>query len=176
MPPSLPRGLARLRRAWVRLGLATVGLALLGAGAIAALLREPTPGTEPPRGIAQVAHASAPSARPATPPPDRPTLEAPPELDLSPTAARWRRAVILGQRREVLQGALALRQAPDGERQLLSLARDGNARIRAYAFRELGRRRNPTLTPVFEAALADASPYVQENARWALSELKRRSK
>lgn len=174
---TLPRGFATLRRGWIKLALAAGCLALLGVGAIAVLLNEPGVATPAPTGVAEVTPTIHTAVDHATPPPaDRPTLDAPPALKLSPVAARWRKAVILGQREEVLKGVLALRQAKDGEQQLLSLARDNNARIRAYAFRELGRRRDPRLVPVFEEALADASPYVQENARWALGELKRRSK
>jgi HEAT repeats len=103
------------------------------------------------------------------PPADRPSLAAP--VGLSDLAAGWREAVLLKRRDEILRGAAALRRAPDGREQLLALLDDGDGRVRAFALRELGRRREPGLETVFEARLADESPYVRENAAWALAHL-----
>ncbi|MGE0708748.1 MAG: HEAT repeat domain-containing protein [Planctomycetota bacterium] len=173
----------RLGRVHVRLALATAVLAALGGGAVAVLLPE----DERPRGqltraeeslapvapIAPHTPASAPPAPEAPPPPERgPAPEAAPaDPTLPPLAAGWRQAVVRAEREQVLAGANALRRAPDGVQQLLTLVEDPHPKVRAFAMRELGRRADPALAPTFRRALVDSSPYVVENARWALARL-----
>jgi HEAT repeat protein len=48
---------------------------------------------------------------------------------------------------------------------------DGDERVRAFSTRVLGKFADPLLIPVFRKQLDDASPFVRENAAWALGEL-----
>ena len=118
----------------------------------------------------RVFQGPSPDADAAPPPAERVLARA----DLPETAAQWRRAVVLGQRRDVLRGALALRRAPDGREQLLTLVRDPTPRVRAYALRELGRRHDPQLAGLYRDLLTDTDPHVRENAAWALETLEAR--
>ena len=180
----------RLGRYHLRVAGATVVAAGLGVGAVALLSDEeplpepalagPLPDASPLAGLAPALDAPDSAAAPLDagrapleppPPADRPTLE--PPADLPPLATHWRDAVIRNRRQGVLQGARALRDAPDGREQLLALLQDNSGRVRAFALRELGRRRDATLAPVFRSCLSDESSFVVQNARWALKELER---
>lgn len=48
---------------------------------------------------------------------------------------------------------------------------DSEERVRAFSTRMLGKLKDPSLAPFFLERLNDASPYVRENAAWALGEL-----
>jgi hypothetical protein len=50
---------------------------------------------------------------------------------------------------------------------------DGNERVRAFSTRVLGKLRDAVLVETFAALLDDGSPYVRQNAAWALGELGR---
>jgi hypothetical protein len=50
---------------------------------------------------------------------------------------------------------------------------DGNERVRAFSTRVLGKLRDAALVETFAALLDDGSPYVRQNAAWALGELGR---
>lgn len=151
--------------------LVLVGALLLLAAVVAVL----GPEDEPPRLAPTEAAGTPPLASTASPPSlPRPGPERPaPAAGLTPVAARWRVAILENKRHEVLALVAELRRAPTGRDDLLLLAGDGEARVRAYALRELGRRREAALAPVFSSSLADPSPPVRENARWALDELAR---
>jgi len=43
--------------------------------------------------------------------------------------------------------------------------------VRAFSTRVLGKYKSPTLADTFDALLADKSPFVRQNAAWALGEL-----
>ncbi|MBL4844930.1 MAG: HEAT repeat domain-containing protein, partial [Planctomycetes bacterium] len=160
---------------------ATVLLAALGGGAISILAEgefdpEPaaSPGDSSPRKVAETAAPASSSELALTPEPEAPappgrSLEGSP--DLPPLARTWRKAVLLSQRSQVMAGARALRESADGKQQLLSLMDDTNPRVRAFALRELGRRRDPSLAPELARFLTDPDPHVAENARWALDSL-----
>lgn len=175
---------SKLSRVHLRLAAATIVLAGAGGGSIAILAQgefsEPPPAqplqsvqaaqpeTEAPP--AQIASRSeAPAAEAPEPPARARGLEGNPSLP--PLAKRWRKAVLLSRRDQVMAGANALRKSPDGKDQLLALMEDANPRVRAFALRELGRRRDPSLTPELTRFLTDPDPYVAENARWALDTL-----
>ncbi len=183
--PGATRHQQLLSRTHLRLAGVTIVLAGLGGGAIAVLARgefEPEAPVQAraPDTLATQAAAPAPPAglvpAPGTLEPDAPeppgrTLEADPALP--PLAQRWRKAVVLSQRDQVMAGARALRQSPEGKEQLLALMEDANPRVRAFALRELGRRRDKSLEPQLKRYLTDPDPYVVENARWALDSLER---
>jgi HEAT repeat protein len=48
---------------------------------------------------------------------------------------------------------------------------DPEERIRAFSTRELGKMKNVALTGLYQRLLGDKSPYVRQNAAWALGEL-----
>lgn len=152
--------------------LVLVGALLLLAAVVVVL----GPEAEPPR-AAPTEVGAPPRPTPsvtATPSPSRPGPERPaPAAGLTPVGARWRVAILESKRHEVLALVAELRRQPTGRDDLLLLAADGEERVRAYAMRELGRRRDAALASVFSAALTDPSSPVRENARWALDELRR---
>jgi HEAT repeat protein len=179
---SAPRQERPFARAHLRLAAATIALAGLGGGAIAVLAQGEFAAPPPQPRPSAPALAEAPSASanagqapkalaPEAPEPPGRSLEGSPELP--PLAQGWRKAVVLSQRDRVMAGARALRQAPDGKEQLLALMEDANPRVRAFALRELGRRRDKSLEPQLKRFLSDPDPHVVENARWALNTLER---
>lgn len=52
---------------------------------------------------------------------------------------------------------------------------DPDPRVRAFSTRVLGKFVDPTLIETFRKRLADADPYVRENAAWSLGELQQRA-
>ena len=48
---------------------------------------------------------------------------------------------------------------------------EADERVRAFSTRVLGKQRNAALAALFETLLADKSPFVRQNAAWALGEL-----
>ena len=52
-----------------------------------------------------------------------------------------------------------------------SAASDDNERVRAFSTRELGKLKRADLAPAFTQLLDDKSPFVRQNAAWALGEL-----
>ena len=48
---------------------------------------------------------------------------------------------------------------------------DGNERVRAFSTRVLGKLKNAAEAPLYQRLLTDKSPYVRQNAAWALGEL-----
>jgi hypothetical protein len=48
---------------------------------------------------------------------------------------------------------------------------DGDERVRAFSTRVLGKYVDAALIPIFRQQLDDSSPFVRENAAWALGEL-----
>lgn len=164
------------RRVRAPAALVLVGALLLLASVVVVLGPDPEPPPGPPSDFAPTPVASPPArpAAPATRPPAPPRPARPaPAAGLTVVGARWRAAILENQRREVLALVAELRGQPTGRDDLLLLARDGEERVRAYALRELGRRREASLAPVFSASLEDPSPPVRENARWALEQLER---
>ena len=161
----------------------TLALAAVGAASISILSEDaPSGGSAPPQSLASLASLGDPAPRVESHDPrvSLPAVDAAEPrgraplgpADLPPLARTWRAAVVSSQREQVLAGARALRSAPDAREQLLLLARDADPRVRAYALRELGRRKDPTVADAFRAALRDESPHVVENARWGLGELR----
>jgi hypothetical protein len=87
--------------------------------------------------------------------------------------AAWR-AAILEKRAELvvsLDGAFALLPGRYGP-ELVKLAEgDPDERVRAFSTRVLGKMKNVALVDDFRRLLEDKSPFVRQNAAWALGEL-----
>ena len=93
------------------------------------------------------------------------------EVDTS--LAAWRQA-ILDKNAEVVQTLdRAFLSAPERYRSALETSARGDVdgRVRAFSTRVLGKQKNAALAPLFETLLADKSPFVRQNAAWALGEL-----
>jgi hypothetical protein len=90
----------------------------------------------------------------------------------------WRRSILKKDAQTVVSldqafAAAPLRFGPE----LARLAgTDAEPRIRAFSTRVLGKYKNPGLAETFQRLLADKSPYVRQNAAWALGELTLRPK
>jgi hypothetical protein len=85
----------------------------------------------------------------------------------------WREAILHKKADQVLPldrafGLLPGRYGPA----LLKVAEtDPDERVRAFSTRSLGKMKNPELVEDFQRLLADKSPFVRQNAAWALGEL-----
>jgi hypothetical protein len=88
----------------------------------------------------------------------------------------WR-AAVLEKRAELvlsLDAAFALMPGRYGP-ELLKLAQDDpDERVRAFSTRVLGKMKNVALVDDFRRLLEDKSPFVRQNAAWALGELAHR--
>jgi len=112
------------------------------------------------------------SNTPAPPPvPETPAQVA---QDLDATMMRWRVAILNKDAQAVIGLDMDFKQRPDRYRQALekSAQTDENERVRAFSTRVLGKMRNPEEATVLKGLLADTSPYVRQNAAWALGELR----
>ena len=85
----------------------------------------------------------------------------------------WRAAIQQRDPETVTRLDLTFRDAPERyEAALVESAKsDADERVRAFSTRVLGKLRLPELADTFRALLADPSPYVRQNAAWALGEL-----
>jgi HEAT repeat protein len=85
----------------------------------------------------------------------------------------WREAILAKDADSVMLLDRAFLAAPDRYRAALEASAKGerDERVRAFSTRELGKYKNPQLAALFEALLADRSPFVRQNAAWALGEL-----
>jgi hypothetical protein len=85
----------------------------------------------------------------------------------------WRGAILTHDADTVVALDRAFLGAPGTFRPALveSAKGDGNERVRAFSTRVLGKLRDAALVETFAALLDDSSPYVRQNAAWALGEL-----
>jgi hypothetical protein len=106
-----------------------------------------------------------------------PAVPAPTPAELAAQTAgvlgRWRTAILIKDAPTVVSLDMTFRQAP--ERFTPALAKsaetDENERVRAFSTRVLGKLKNPDQAPLYRRLLADKSPYVRQNAAWAVGEL-----
>ncbi|HVT10444.1 MAG TPA: HEAT repeat domain-containing protein [Polyangia bacterium] len=112
------------------------------------------------------------SNSPAPPPPP----ETPQQVaqDVEASMMRWRVAILNKDAQAVIGLDMDFKQRPDRYREALekSAASDENERVRAFSTRVLGKMKNPEEAPLLKRLLADTSPYVRQNAAWALGELR----
>jgi hypothetical protein len=86
---------------------------------------------------------------------------------------RWRTAILLKDASTVIALDLTFRQMPARFTPALekSAETDQNERVRAFSTRVLGKLKSAAEAPLYQRLLADKSPYVRQNAAWALGEL-----
>ncbi len=103
-------------------------------------------------------------------PPETPVMIA---KQVEGVMGRWRTAILVKDAPSVVALDLTFRQMPDRYTAALaaSAETDGNERVRAFSTRVLGKLKNATEAPLYQRLLADQSPYVRQNAAWALGEL-----
>jgi hypothetical protein len=87
--------------------------------------------------------------------------------------SRWRTGILMKDAPTVIQLDTTFRQLPARFRPPLakSAETDENERVRAFSTRVLGKLKEPDEAPLFRRLLTDKSPYVRQNAAWALGEL-----
>jgi HEAT repeat protein len=104
------------------------------------------------------------------PPPETPEMIA---KQVNEAMDRWRKAIVLKDAPSVVALDLMFRGTPDRYTAALtrSAETDENERVRAFSTRVLGKFKNVAEAPVYQRLLADKSPYVRQNAAWALGEL-----
>jgi HEAT repeat protein len=93
--------------------------------------------------------------------------------EVKASLAAWRQA-ILDKDAEVVQSLdRAFLSSPGRYRSGLEKSARGDAdeRVRAFSTRVLGKQKSVDLVPLFETLLSDKSPFVRQNAAWALGEL-----
>jgi hypothetical protein len=85
----------------------------------------------------------------------------------------WRKAILNKDANTVLALDAGFRSHPGRFAPALVrvAATDENERVRAFSTRVLGKLRAPALAEMFADLLEDRSPYVRQNAAWALGEL-----
>ena len=105
------------------------------------------------------------------PPPETPEMTA---KQVEGAMSRWRTAILVKDARSVIALDQTFRQMPDRYTAALaeSAESDENERVRAFSTRVLGKLKNAAEAPLYRRLLlADHSPYVRQNAAWALGEL-----
>ncbi len=112
------------------------------------------------------------SNTPAPPPPPETAAQVAQNVEAS--MMRWRVAILNKDAQAVIGLDMDFKQRPDRYRAALekSAETDENERVRAFSTRVIGKMRNPEEATLLKRLLADASPYVRQNAAWALGELR----
>jgi HEAT repeat protein len=150
---------------------AVVALAVLGTGALVALRRGPGGPSAGKDGLKIPRFAVTEPAPEAEPP--RP--ETPEEVakHVQETVTLWRNAVLEKNADVVvrLDGEFLGRPERYLEALAKSASADSDERVRAFSTRVLGKVHRPALAPTFGRLLEDKSPFVRQNAAWALGEL-----
>lgn len=164
-----PRVMSRTHTRWIVAGTL---IALAGGGTVALRsgghrrghLAEPAAGGQFP------GFSTRPFATPPPPPPETPDQVA---HQVEAAMMSWRTAILTQDAPTVLALDRDFRDRPDRFRAALekSAQSDGNERVRAFSTRVLGKLKDAAEAPVFKRLLADASPFVRQNAAWGLGEL-----
>jgi hypothetical protein len=119
--------------------------------------------------------STRPFSNPSVSPPQPETAEHR-ALEVDGQMMRWRAAILSKDAPTVIACDLDFAQSPERYRKPLEVSArtDENERVRAFSTRVLGKMRNPDEAPLFQRLLDDSSPYVRQNAAWALGELRAR--
>ena len=166
--------MSRGDKRWIVVG---AGVLLTGLGWFA--LRDRGAGWWHPHGPEQASEQSFHgfSSRPFAaagaalpPPPETPEMIA---QQVAGAMGRWRTAILVKDAHSVIALDQTFRQMPDRYTAALatSAESDENERVRAFSTRVLGKLKNAAEAPLYRRLLADRSPYVRQNAAWALGEL-----
>lgn len=120
------------------------------------------------QGFSSRPFAAAGAALP--PPPETPEAIA---KEVEGAMGRWRTAILVKDGPSVVALDLTFRQMPDRYTAALaaSAESDENELVRAFSTRVLGKLKNAAEAPLYRRLLADKSPFVRQNAAWALGEL-----
>ena len=109
-----------------------------------------------------------------TPPlPQAPETKEQIAAEVTTSLGAWRRAILVKDAEAVMALDRAFLASPDRYRAALeeSAKTESDERVRAFSTRELGKYKSAALAGLFQTQLADRSPYVRQNAAWALGEL-----
>jgi hypothetical protein len=103
-------------------------------------------------------------------PPDSPEVIA---KRVETAMTSWRTAILVRDADAVLALDREFVGAPDryGEALIACAQTDSDERVRAFCTRVLGKFKSSDRAVLFERLLTDKSPYVRQNAAWALGEL-----
>jgi HEAT repeats len=95
---------------------------------------------------------------------------------VSSAMKEWREGIIEKRQDAVLNLDQAFAMLPGlyGPPLVKVAETDADERVRAFSTRVLGKMKNPELVEDFQRLLADKSPFVRQNAAWALGELAKR--
>jgi len=95
--------------------------------------------------------------------------------EVAAVLSSWRNAILEKDADTVVRLDLTFLEEPEHYAAALvdSARTDSNERVRAFSTRELGKFARADLADLFGQLLADPSPYVRQNAAWALGELAR---
>jgi HEAT repeat protein len=108
----------------------------------------------------------------APPRPDPFSKEVTPD-QVADAMAAWRQGILEKRAEQVLALDQAFAALPGryGPALVHLAATDPNERVRAFSTRVLGKMKNVALVETYQQLLADGSPFVRQNAAWALGEL-----
>jgi hypothetical protein len=122
------------------------------------------------QGFSSRPFAAAGADLPPPAPPETPEMVA---KQVEGVMGRWRTAILVKDAQSVVALDLAFRQMPDRYTAALaaSAETDENERVRAFSTRVLGKLKSAAEASLYRRLLADQSPYVRQNAAWALGEL-----
>lgn len=171
-----------------RLFAAAASVLLAGAGALVIRHRRhaeaPAAYEEPSRevqrdrwrGFAAGVDVPAPTAGGAGPSRFDPASERVSPEQVAAAMTEWREAILQKRAEQVirLDQAFSLLPGRYGPELVRMAETDSDERVRAFCARVLGKMKNPALVEDFQRMLADKSPFVRQNAAWALGELARR--
>lgn len=123
-------------------------------------------------GIAGGADPAAPG-QPGAPPDVSPAEAAETAERVKGVMGAWSAAIVAKDADTVLMLDATFTATPDRYLEALSrsASSDANERVRAFSTRVLGKLKAPRLVELFAKLLEDTSPYVRQNAAWALGEL-----
>lgn len=104
------------------------------------------------------------------PPPETPEIIA---KQVEGAMERWRKAILVKDAASVVALDVMFRAMPDRYTSALATSAEGDEseRVRAFSTRVLGKFKDAAEAPLYQRLLTDKSPYVRQNAAWALGEL-----
>src|SRR6267142_181117 len=127
------------------------------------------------RGFAVGQPGFGPATRVAATSPRPPPTPEEVAKEVAAVLSSWRNAILEKDADTVVRLDLTFLEEPEHYAAALvdSARTDSNERVRAFSTRELGKFARADLADLFGQLLADPSPYVRQNAAWALGELAR---